>query len=268
MFDVSNMQDAVIAFLPKLFWAVVIFVSSLIVARLTSKLIKKVLERRRPDPSAVGLLTELARWGIIVFGAIMALQQFTDVTAFLAGLGILGFTVGFALQDVMKNFASGILLLLQRPFEVGDNISVGGFDGTVIDINLRATELRTFDGLCIIIPNSDALNHAITNLTRSVNRRIQVVVGVAYDTDLNKAHDAVLEAIELVPGLIKEPAPMVIFDSFGESSIDLTAYFWVDTTQIGFFAAKDAGVKFIKRTFDQHGIDIPFPIRTMLMPEK
>ncbi|MEJ5224181.1 MAG: mechanosensitive ion channel [Anaerolineales bacterium] len=261
-------QIALAAFLPKLLWAVVIFVVSLYLAKLASQVTTRLLKRRKPDPGAVGILSEMVRWGIIVMGTITALQQFTDVTTFLAGLGILGFTVGFALQDMMKNFAAGLLLLIQRPFIVGDNISVSGFDGTVIDINLRATELRTFDGLCVIIPNSDTLNHAVTNYTRSVNRRIQVVVSVDYDTDLNKARDAVIEAIQEVPGLLKEPAPMVVFDTFAEYSINLTAYYWVDTTQIGLFAARDAGVKFIKRAFDRHGINIPYPVRTMLTTEK
>lgn len=261
-------QMALAAFLPKLLWAGIIFVASLYLAKLASQVLTRILERRKPDPGAVGLLSEMTRWGIIVVGTITALQQFTDVTTFLAGLGILGFTVGFALQDVMKNFAAGLLLLIQRPFIVGDNISVGGFDGTVIDINLRATELRTFDGLCVILPNADTLNQPITNYTRSINRRIQIIVGVDYDTDLNKAREAALEGIKQVPGLLKEPAPMVIFNEFAESSLTLTAYYWVDTTQVGLFAARDAGVKFIKRAFDQHGIHIPYPVRTMITTEK
>lgn len=261
-------QMALAAFLPKFLWAVVIFLVTLYLSKLANQVMTRILQRRKPDPGAVGLLSEMTRWGIIVVGTITALQQFTDVTTFLAGLGILGFTVGFALQDVMKNFAAGLLLLIQRPFIVGDNISVSGFDGTVIDINLRATELRTFDGLCVIIPNSDALNHAVTNFTRSVNRRIQVMVGVDYKTDLNKAREAVIEAIQEVPGLLNEPAPIVVFDTFAESSINLTAYYWVDTTQVGLFAARDAGVKFIKRAFDRQGIRPPYPVRTMVNVEK
>ncbi len=102
------------------------------------------------------------------------------MTAFLTGLGILGFTVGFALQDVMKNFAAGVLLLLQKPFRVGESISVAGFDGTVTAIDLRSTEIRTFDGRIVILPNADVLNHAIVNFTRSAHRRIELPVSVAY----------------------------------------------------------------------------------------
>lgn len=256
------------AFLPKLLWAVVIFAVSLYVARLAGQIMRKILERRKPDPGAVGLISEMTRWGIIVFGAITALQQFADVTAFLAGLGILGFTVGFALQDMMKNFAAGLLLLLQRPFVIGDNISVNGFDGTVIDINLRATELRTFDGLLVIIPNADTLTHPVTNFTRSVNRRIQVVAGVDYGADLNLAREAVLAALREIPGMLEDPAPMVVFDTFGEASINMTTYYWVDTTLVGLFAARDEGVKLIKRALDKHGIRTPSPVRTMTTPEK
>ncbi len=260
-------QMALAGVLPKLLWAAVIFVTSLYVARLAGQIMRKFLERRKPDPGAVGLLSEMTRWGIIIFGTITALQQFADVTTFLAGLGILGFTVGFALQDMMKNFAAGLLLLLQRPFVVGDKISVNGFDGTVIDINLRATELRTFDGLLVIIPNADTLTHPVINFTRSINRRIQVVVGVDYGSDLNLAREAAMGAIHEIPGMLDDPAPMVVFDTFGESSINMTVYYWVDTTQVGLFAARDEGVKLIKHAFDKHGIRIPYPVRTMITTE-
>jgi small conductance mechanosensitive channel len=261
-------QADFIVFLPKLAYALIIFIVSFYIAQMIGRLMEKVLARRRVDPGAVSLLSEMTRWGIIVFGTITALQQFTDITAFLAGLGILGFTVGFALQDVMKNFAAGILLLLQRPFVVGDTIAVSDISGTVMDINLRATEIRTFDGRTIIFPNADALNHAITNFTRSVHRRIDVSLRVAFDTDLNVAREAVLEGLESVPGQLEDPAPVVVFDTFGESYLSLTASFWIDTAQINMPAAKDAAVKFIKQAFDKHGIEIPFPMRTMIMPEK
>lgn len=252
--------------LPKLGAALLIFLVSVYLSRLAGHLVLRALERRRVNSGAERLISETVRWSILVYGTILALQQFTDVTAFLAGLGILGFTVGFALQDVMKNFAAGVLLLLQKPFRVGESISVAGFDGTVTAIDLRSTEIRTFDGRIVILPNADVLNHAIVNFTRSIHRRIELPVSVAYGTDLEMARATVLQAVSRVPGLLTEPAsPQVVFRNFGDSSIDFSVFYWVDTSQISLFAAQDAGLKFITEAFRQQGIEIPYPTRALVI---
>jgi small-conductance mechanosensitive channel len=198
----------------------------------------------------------------------MAFQQFIDVTAFLAGLGIIGFTIGFALQDVMKNFASGVILLAQQPFRVGDSVEVGDYEGTVQAIDLRSTEIKTFDGRIAIVPNADVLNHAIVNYTRSVQRRIEVIVGVAQDTDLKLARDIALEAICAIPGYLEEPAAMVGFNTFGESAIYMSVFVWFDTSEASPLKARDAAIEVIKAAFDANKIDIPFPIRTVLIEKE
>lgn len=257
-------QAELLALLPKLILALVIFLVSLYLAKVVGGLVKRVLKRREVNAGAGDLIAETARWSILVYGTIMALQQFINVTAFLAGLGIIGFTIGFALQDVMKNFAAGVLLLLQKPFRIGDSISVANFDGTVTVINLRSTEIKTFDGRTVILPNADVLNHAIINFTRSVNRRVELPVGVAYGSDLEQVQTLALGAIQKIPGLLSDPAPTVIFKNFGDSSIIFTLFYWVDTSQIGLLTAQDAGLKLIKQAFEEHGINIPYPIRTIL----
>lgn len=261
-------QAGLDALLPKLAAALLIFLVSLYLAKLVSGMLLRVLERRKVNSGAERLVSETVRWSIIVYGTVMALQQFADVTAFLAGLGILGFTVGFALQDVMKNFAAGVLLLLQKPFRVGDNISVAGFEGTVAAIDLRSTEIRTFDGCAVIVPNADVLNHAIINFTRSVNRRVELPMSVAYGSDLEQAQTLAMDAVGQIPGLLADPAPQVVFRNFGDSSINFTVFYWVDTAQIGLFAAQDAGLKLIKRAFQEQGIEIPYPIRTVMIKQE
>ena len=265
---VSQLTGAMAVFLPKFLLAVFVFIVSLYLARLTKKPLEEVLQKRRVDPGAIGLLVEALRWGIILFGTIFALQQFVDVATFLAGLGLLGFTVGFALQDVMKNFAAGVLLLLQRPFVVGDAITVKEFDGSVMAIDLRSTEIRTWDGRIVILPNADVINNPIINYTRSVLRRLEVPVGVAYETDLKLAQQIILETMQQMPGVLEDPAPFIVVNAFGESSVDLSAFYWIDTAQTGFLDAKNTGFKMIKTALDEHGVDIPFPIRTVLMPTK
>ncbi len=260
-------ESRLLDFLPRLGLAVIIFFIGLYLSKIVSRMVRRGLERREPSPAATKLVVDLTRWGILVFGIVMAFQQFVDVTAFLAGLGIIGFTVGFALQDVMKNFASGIILLAQQPFRVGDAVEVGAYEGTVRTIDLRSTEIQTFDGRIAILPNADVLNHAIVNYTRSLQRRIEVIVGVAYGTDLKLARDLVLEAIRAVPGYLETPEAMVVFKDFGESSIDMSVLVWIDTAQTSPPKARDAAIEVIKAAFDANKIDIPFPIRTVLMDD-
>ncbi len=263
-----DVQTALAAFLPKLGLAILIFIVSLYLSGLVSKLVRKAMERRQPAHGAGKLLEDLTRWGILVFGTITALQQFADVTAFLAGLGILGFTVGFALQDVMKNFAAGVLLLLQQPFRVGDSISVQGFDGAVLAIDLRSTELVTVDGRTVILPNADVLNHAIVNYTRSVRRRIDLPVSVAYGSDLNLVRETILAAVAGVPGVLPDPAPVAMFQLFSATAIDLILFFWVDTSQAGIPDARNAAIQGIKQALEAQGIEIPYPAQKMVFEEK
>jgi small conductance mechanosensitive channel len=251
--------------IPNLLTAILIFVASLYLARVLSKLLGRILEKRKADTEVTLLLTQMARWSIIAIGAITALQRFFDVTAFLAGLGILGFSIGFALQNILQNFAAGIILLIQQPFNIGDAIEVKEFGGTVLVINLRTTEMRTWDGRIVIIPNADVLSNPITNYTRAERRRIEIPVGVSYDSDPVTTRQAVLEAVQNVPGFVPDPAPMVVFHTFAGSSIDLSAYFWIDTSKSNPFEAKDSALELIKVALEKKGIEIPFPIRTIHM---
>lgn len=249
--------------LPNLLTALAIFIFSIYVARIVSKVLRRALSKSKATLNVTNLLADSTRWVIIVIGTITAIQRFVDVTAFLAGLGILGFTVGFALQDVMKNFAAGVILLIQQPFHVDETIGVAGFDGQVLEIDLRATEMRALDGRIVSIPNAEILSHPIINYTRADRRRIELPVGVGYKTDTEIARKIVMDAIQNVPGYVAEPAPMVGFSDFGDSALELNTYFWIDTSLTNPIAAKDSAFTLIKAALDREGIDIPFPIRTV-----
>lgn len=257
----NTFVDAFILGIPNLLSALIIFVVGLYLARVLSNLMRRVLVRRNAPVSVTHLLSQLILWTVVVAGTITALQRFFNVTAFLTGLGILGFTVGFALQDIMKNFAAGIILLLQQPFHVGDFIGVAGFDGTVLAIDLRTTEIKALDGRIVTLPNADILTNPIVNYTRADRRRIELSVGVSYKTDLEVARKAVLDAIQSVPGYVPEPEPLIGFSSFGDSALELNILFWIDTRKTNPFAARDSAFSLIKSAFDRSGIDIPFPIR-------
>lgn len=256
-----------ILFLPRLVTALVIFVVGLYAAGLARKAVRAYSQRRNLDKELVVLFGRLAYWGVAGLATVIALEQVDfNVVAFLAGLGVVGFTIGFALQDIAKNLVAGILLLLQQPFAIGELIEVKGYAGKVEDISLRATELRTFDGLLVYIPNADVYTSPLTNLSRVPKRRVELSIGVAYDTDLARATEVALSAIKEVPGVITDdPAPQVVFRRFGDSVIEFGLYYWFDTTATGLFAAQDGGVKAITAAFRQAGITIPYPVRTMIM---
>lgn len=253
-----------LAFLPDFATALIIFFGSVYLAGLISKIMKRTLERRKTDSAFVLLLVKIARYTMIGFGAFTALQQVGfNLTAFLAGLGILGFTLGFALQDVSKNFVSGLLLLLEQPFDKGDVINVADQFGTVSKTDLRTTELYTFDGQTVTIPNGDVFTNSITNYSRYPKRRMDMTVGVAYGSDLELVRKAAFEAVETVPGLINDPPPFVIFKEFGDSSIKLKIYCWINLNETGYFRTQDALITGVDAAFHKYGIQIPFPIRSV-----
>ncbi len=257
--------EMVILSIPNLLTALLIFLVSLYLAGVVSKLLRRVLEGREASPGLAHLLAQMTRWAIIALGVITALQRFFDVTAFLAGLGILGFTVGFALQNIMQNFVAGVILLFQQPFKVGEVVNVAGFDGTILLIDLRTTELKTLDGRIVILPNNDILAGAIINYTRAKRLRVELPVGISYGADPTETRKVILEALRDVPGFVSEPKPMVVFHTFPASSIDMTAYFWIDTTETSPLLAKDAAFGLVKAALEKNGIEIPFPITTVYL---
>src|SRR5919106_1203368 len=217
--------------IPNLLSALVIFIASLYLARILSNVLRRALQRRRAPAGVIHLLAQLTLWSTIVIGTITALQRFFNVTAFLTGLGILGFTVGFALQDIMKNFAAGIILLLQQPFHVGETIGVKGFDGTVLAIDLRATEMRAADGRVVILPNADVLANPIVNYSRANQRRVDLSLNLSHTTEPGTVRNIVLDAIQSVPGFISEPEPVIVFNSLTDSALELNVNFWIDVTK-------------------------------------
>ena len=265
----QQLLDAILNLIPAVIAAVVVFILSLFVAAWLAKVVRKASERRKVRRELVILFSRLARWTTIIVGGIWALQIVGfNISAFVAGLGVTGLIIGFALQDISKNFTSGVLLMIQEPFSLGDYISVAGYEGEVIDVQMRATELLAPDGLRVLIPNADVFTNTITNYTKTRRRRAALTVGVAYDTDLQKATETALQAIRAVPGLLDDPAPILFFHNFGDSSIDFTIRYWFDTAENDIFSARDIGVKAIKQAFDREGIEIPFPIRTVLLPSQ
>lgn len=258
-----NFVESFIKGIPNLLTALVIFIASLYLARILSNVLRRALQRRRAPAGVVHLLAQLTLWSIIVAGTISALQRFFNVTAFLTGLGILGFTIGFALQDIMKNFASGVILLLQQPFHVGETIGVKGFDGMVLAIDLRATEMKAADGRVVILPNADVLANPIINYSRANERRVEFSLNLSHTSEPQTIRQIILEAIEQVEGYVATPEPVIVFNSLTDHALELNANFWIDVTKNDPFHAKDTVLLNVKSAFSEQGIEIPHPIQSV-----
>ena len=259
--DFAALRQSIVTFLPRLGLALVVLLIAWLLSRWASRVLKRRLERQKADPEMVTLLQMVTRWGILILGVVLALEQIApgQLTTLLAGVGILGITLGFALQDVAKNFVAGILLLITQPFELGDTIMVSDYTGKVTAINLRSTELRELDGRFVIIPNADVFMSSIVNYTRSVERRVDLQIGVNPDTDLEKAVSTGLGALEGIQGIMSDPAPVLVFDSFGDSTIQGIVRYWVDTGAADLLETQHAVVRAIQDTYDKNDIVMPYP---------
>jgi small conductance mechanosensitive channel len=250
--------------MPSIIAGVLIFILSFYAARWLMRAVERVMARRKADAELTLLIGRLTRWTVISLGLVLALQQAgVDVTAILTGLGVVGFTVGFALKDISANFVAGIILLFQQPFDLGDTINVREYTGTVVDINLRATEMLTIDGLRVMIPNNDILTSTITNYSRTDQRRITVQVGVGYDNDLHEVERIALAALKEMDGVLDDPAPLVMFDKFGDFAVNMSVYYWYATDQIGYGEITNLGANLIKTALEKAGVSTPFPIQTV-----
>ena len=236
-----------VEFLPKLITAIVIFIITLFLSSWLANLTSKALRRRNLEPELILLSHRIVRITVLVLGTIQALAQVDfNVTGFVAGLGLVGFTVGFALQDVTKNFVAGILLLLQQPFDLGDSISVAGFSGVVKDITLRTTEVRTADGRDVFIPNGDVYVNAITNYSRDPRRRLELSVSVAGESDLEQLTDMVLGSLRGGEGVLEEPFSEASWTYATKGMTIMSAYYWVDTSQIDLKRAQNTSLEAVR----------------------
>jgi small conductance mechanosensitive channel len=260
----QELFEKVLLFIPSLVVALVVFALTLLLSGLVARWVRRVAKVRIEDVETQRLLSRLARWSVIILGTLVALDQVDfDVTGFVAGLGIVGFTVGFALQDIARNFVAGILLLIRQPFDIGDAIEVGDYAGTVLDIKVRDTVLKTWDGEMVIVPNMDIFTNAIKNYSELPNRRRAVTIGLGYEEDVGRATRIFLEAIKEVEGVLDEPAPTVLVEELGDFALTMAARFWVNQQTHSLFDVHSAVVQKIKEVAEREGIDLPCPVQTV-----
>lgn len=199
-----------------------------------------------------------------VFIALGILQLDKTVTSLLAGAGVIGLALGFAFQDIASNFVSGIFIAFAKPYKVGDIVESGNYLGNVTSIQLRTTTITTFQGLEVFMPNRILFTDPLVNLTNTPMRRIDLAVGVSYGDDLEKVEQVLKERLTSLPNRVEQEAVAIYFTEFGNSSINLEAHIWVNyPNHKNFLTTQSEAVKAIKSAFDDNGIVIPFPIRTL-----
>ncbi len=258
--------EQLVLLLPNLLVALLVVVAFWLAAKLVKKALVRLLGPIVPGQIArlLGTLAYLATLivGVSVALGIVGLQK--TVASLLAGAGIIGLALGFAFQDIAANFMSGVLLAIRRPFRVGELIETNDFFGTVQRITLRSTEIRTPPGQIVLVPNSQVFQNPIVNFSRTGERRVDLSVGVAYGDDLEKARSVAVAAVEQIEARQADRPVELFFEEFGDSSINFVVRFWIDfSRQAEYLAARSEAIERVKAAFDEAGLTIPFPIRTL-----
>lgn len=244
----------------KLVTALLIYIIGRWVAKLIKKVIMGVLQKSNVDALLVTFAANLTYAALIAFVVLAALSQIgIETTSFIAILGAAGLAVGLALQGSLANFAAGVLMIIFRPFKVGDFIEAAGVSGVVEGLDIFTTRMRTGDNKAIIIPNGNILNGNIVNYSAKETRRIDMVVGIGYDSDIKQAKQILEEIINADERILKDPAPTIGVLELADSSVNIAMRPWVNTAD--FLPVTMDLNETIKLRFDAAGISIPFPQR-------
>lgn len=269
---VQTMIDSAIALLPNIVLALIVFLIFVFVAGWIKRLVKRLTRDRRQARNLGMVLGRLAQGLTILMGLFVALS--IVIPTFKAGdlvqlLGISGVAIGFAFRDILQNFLSGILILLTEPFQIDDQIVFKDFEGTVENIETRATTIRTYDGRRIVIPNAELFTNSVTVNTAFDHRRLEYDVGIGYGDNIDRAKQLILEAITNVDGVLRSPAPDALVMELADSTVNIRARWWINPPRrADALDMQDQVLTAIKKTLTANGIDLPFPTQQILFHDQ
>ena len=262
--DLSNIIEQAEALLTlyglKLLAAVAIFIIGKWVAKRLKVILAKMMAKGKTDPTIIGFTGNIAYVAMMAFVVLAALGQLgIQTTSFIAILGAAGLAIGLALQGSLSNFAAGFLMIIFRPFKVGDFIEGAGVAGVVEEISIFTTTMKTGDNKTIIVPNSSLSNGNIVNYSAKATRRVDLLVGVSYDADIKHVREVLEELIAAEERVLKDPAHLIAVSELGADSVNFAVRLWVNSSDYWpvMFAMNEA----VKLRFDQEGIGIPYPQR-------
>jgi small-conductance mechanosensitive channel len=266
---IASLQDILseaIKALPGLLAGIIIVCLTRYAAQFIEKIANRAGKKALRSLSLQILLTKTAQVGVWTSGILLAcVVAFPGLALgdIIATLGIGTVAIGFAFQDIAKNFLAGIILLVEEPFRMGDEVVINDYQGKVEHISIRTTEIRTYEGEKILLPNATVFTNAVRVRTAYTSRRTDLAVGVDYNTSLAEASEVLLGAIASVSGVLSEPSPEVDLVEFGDSSINLVVRYWTLPQQKQARQVKTKAILAIKTAFDNAKINIPYPIRTL-----
>ena len=262
----SSVADQLLIFITtygiQIIGAILILVLGRIAAGIGRKIVKKMLEKAKTEPSIVSFVGSLTYILILVFAVLATLAKFgIQTTSFVAIVGAAGLAIGFALQGSLSNFAAGVLILVLRPFRVGDFIIGAGEAGTVKKIQLFTTELATPDNIKVMVPNSKLFGDVIKNVTAYDTRRVDLVIGIGYSSDIQKAYDVMMDLLTKDTRILSDPPAQVAVSELADSSVNFVVRPWVKKED--YWPVKFELTRKIKEAFDENNIEIPFPQQTV-----
>jgi small conductance mechanosensitive channel len=228
------------------------------VAKKLGSVAEKMMKSREVDAALVNFISSMVYYALLIFVVIAALGQIGIQTAsFVAIVGAAGLAIGLAMQGSLSNFAAGVLIIIFKPFKIGDFVEMAGTAGVVENIMIFTTEMKTGDNKKIIVPNSSVLGGVITNYSANETRRVDLVMGIGYNDDIDKAKQVLEEIINADERILKDPAPLIAVSELADSSVNFAVRPWVKSAD--YWAVYFALNETVKKRFDQEGISIPYP---------
>ena len=263
----ADWLDSIILNLPNFILAVLVFIVFIFIAKYVSKILNRLLLRRKIQHSVRDISIRILKLVIISFGFFIALGLLNLdklLTSILAGAGVVGLAIGLALQGTLSNTVSGVILSFLPEIQIGDWVETNGYAGEVLEVNLRNIVIKQNDNNHVVIPNTKIVEDAFKNYSRTKRSRVMLTCGVGYESDLEKVQEITTEAISKIFKQKGNEQVEFAYEGFGDSSINYVIRFWTDCTkQRDILFAKHKAILAIKKAYNEHDINIPFPIRTL-----
>lgn len=242
----------------KIIVAILIFYVGRLVARMLTRTLHTLMQKQEVDKILETFVCNLAYWVVMLFVIIAAINHIgIETTSLIAVMGAAGLAVGLALQGSLSNFAAGVLIVIFRPYRVGDFVEAAGVSGTILQVQILTTMMKTPDNKAIIVPNSQIMGSIITNYSSNDTRRVDMTIGVSYSDDLDKVRKTIRELVDADDRILKDPACLIAVSELADSSVNFTVRPWVKTDD--YWPVKFDLTEAIKKRFDLDDISIPFP---------
>ena len=254
----SKIWSSVMAYLPTLIVAIVIVIIGFKIAKVVTRVVEKLLTKKKVDPTVSKFVANMVSWALKAFVVVSAITKLgVPTTSFVAIIGAAGLAVGLALQGSLANFAGGVLIMVFKPFKVGDLIEAQGEFGEVVEIQIFCTIISNPENKKVIIPNAALSNGNIRNYSALGKLRVDLVIGVHYDSDLKKVNQVVVETLKSIPEVLSDPEPMAFVLELADSSVNFAVRPWAKPEH--YWDVYGAALERCKEAFDQAGIEIPYP---------